>query len=302
MNIQEIPIDILRIDGGTQSRTAINHDTVNDYAEVMSEGDNLPPITVYFDGVDHWLADGYHRLHAHRKIGAVTIDAEVKTGTQLDARIHAWGANKGHGLPRTNADKRKAVLGMLADAPQMGDRAIARHVGVSDRMVNGLRASICESFADEPATRTVERGGKTYTQDTSGQKKAAAQKKAKANPAETTTATPRERDEAPSAATTAEPAQVTEPGAQAADDAERMGELACMLETALAENDAMAVVFEADDRLAELTKENKNLRALLRTANERISGLSFEKNEMTQEVKKLQRLVARLKKPAEQPA
>ena len=63
----------------------------------------------------------------------------------------------------------------------------------------------------------------------------------------------------------------------------------------IGENDALAKVAEADDRLAEAMAENKRLRALLRTAEERINGLMFEKQEMTAEVKRLQRKIDKTK-------
>ncbi len=68
---------------------------------------------------------------------------------------------------------RKAVLGMLADAPDWSDRAIAKHVGVSDKTVGSHREAICGNSPDAPPTRTVERNGKTYTQNVAGQKAAA---------------------------------------------------------------------------------------------------------------------------------
>ena len=136
---QLLNLSLLRIDGGTQSRVAIHEATVAEYTEVLEAGDALPPVDVYFDGTDHWLADGFHRYFANQRIGAVSIDAEVHAGTRTDALMHAFGANKAHGLRRTNEDKRKAVEGMLALAPQWSDRAIAKHVGVGHTMVATLR-------------------------------------------------------------------------------------------------------------------------------------------------------------------
>ena len=74
----------------------------------------------------------------------------------------------------------KAVLGMLADFGDWSDSRIARHVGVSDKTVAAYRPSIIGNSEDGPATRTVERNGKTYTQDTAGQKKAGKEKAAAA--------------------------------------------------------------------------------------------------------------------------
>lgn len=76
-------------------------------------------------------------------------------------------------MRRTNADKRRAVLRLIEDAEWVlwSDREISRRCGVSDRMVNGLRpnlpASAKVSQIDEaPRSRTVERGGTVYQQNT----------------------------------------------------------------------------------------------------------------------------------------
>jgi hypothetical protein len=31
----------------------------------------FPPVVVYFDGTDYWLADGFHRLAAWERIGVM---------------------------------------------------------------------------------------------------------------------------------------------------------------------------------------------------------------------------------------
>jgi len=54
----------IRIDGGTQPRAALLIDVMEDYAEQMRNGVEFPPITVFFDGKEYWLADGFHRLGA----------------------------------------------------------------------------------------------------------------------------------------------------------------------------------------------------------------------------------------------
>lgn len=84
--------------------------------------------------------------------------------------------------------------------------------------------------------------------------------------------------------------------AKVAAQADQIEELARTVRELLDENTAMAAVFDTDEKLAEAMKQNKQLRALLGTANERVNGLMFEKQEMTAEVTKLQRQVARLKK------
>lgn len=152
--VENLRLAQIRIDGETQSRAEINNEVVAEYAEALTEGEKFPPVIVFFDGVSYWLADGFHRRHAHERIGALDIAAEVRDGTQLAARIFSHGANKSHGLRRTNADKKKAVLGMLRDAPEWSDNRIAKHVGVHHSTVGEYRRSLANSASDEPQPRT----------------------------------------------------------------------------------------------------------------------------------------------------
>lgn len=159
----------IRIDGGTQPRAQINEAIVGEYAEALTAGEKLPPVTVFHDGADHWLADGFHRFHAHRKIGALDIDADIRAGTKRDAILFSVGANDTHGLRRTNADKRNAVETLLRDAEWSGwsDNKIAKACAVDHKTVAVIRASILGNSQDAvPAVRTVERAGKVYQQNT----------------------------------------------------------------------------------------------------------------------------------------
>lgn len=163
---KSVSLNAIRLDGGTQSRVAIDELVVEDYAEAMLNGAKLPPATVFFDGTNYWLADGFHRFHAHRKIGALNIDTDLREGTLKDAMLFSYGANQNHGLRRSTADKRKAVLGMLADFGDWSDSKIGRYVGVDHKTVAAHRSAILGSSQDEGRTRMVERNGKAYPQQT----------------------------------------------------------------------------------------------------------------------------------------
>lgn len=139
MSNHSLELSKIRIDGGTQSRVSINEATVQDYADAMTEGAELPDVVVFFDGAEFWLADGFHRFHATKRIGDPRINVDVRTGTRTDALLFAYGANQTHGLRRTNDDKRKAVIGVMELQPDWSDRAIARHVGVGHPMVAAMR-------------------------------------------------------------------------------------------------------------------------------------------------------------------
>lgn len=136
-----INVNNIIIDKGTQSRAAISEETVTDYAEAMAAGDTFPPAVVYHDGVDYYLADGFHRLHAIKRLGKTSIQADVRTGTLRDAILYSLGANNNHGLRRSNADKRKCVQTLLDDFEwgEMSVAEMARICAVSPQLVTAVK-------------------------------------------------------------------------------------------------------------------------------------------------------------------
>lgn len=136
-------VGALVMDGRLQSRTEISEETVADYAEALKGGAEFPPVLVYFDGVNYYLTDGYHRAHAHKRADKVSILCDVVQGTLRDAILHSTGVNAKHGMRRTYADKRKAVMTLLDDFEwsQWSSSEIARRCGVSPTFVSSLRES-----------------------------------------------------------------------------------------------------------------------------------------------------------------
>ena len=137
-------IELISIDKGTQSRVAISQDTVDDYARQMEDGAKFPPVIVFHDGVEYYLADGFHRYFATRKLTRITIDVDVVKGTLREAILYSLKANKLHGLRPTIDDKRKSVTLMLLDPEWKlwADREIARHCGVSHVFVAKMRKEL----------------------------------------------------------------------------------------------------------------------------------------------------------------
>lgn len=156
---QSVKLSDIRIDGGTQARAELNEAAVADYAEALAEGATFPPVTVFFDGSSYWLADGFHRFHAHRKAKTEEISADVRPGTVRDAKLFSAGANGIHGLRRSNEDKRRAVMMLLVDEEwsQWSDREIARQCGVGNKFVGDVRRSVTVSEHSE-RTYTTKHG------------------------------------------------------------------------------------------------------------------------------------------------
>jgi len=149
-------------DAGTQSRKFVSEPTVIDYADDIKSGANFPPIVVFTDGSEYWVADGFHRIAATIRAGKKKIAAIVKNGSIRDAILYSVGCNGQHGLKRSNADKRKAVNLLLRDDEwaAKSDRWIAETCGVSRTIVENVR----NSAGGVNATCRKGKDGKTYKQ------------------------------------------------------------------------------------------------------------------------------------------
>lgn len=243
MSAKSIQLSAIRIDGGTQSREALNQATVAEYAEAMTEGATFPPVTLFFDGSSYWLADGFHRYFAAKQVGFTDMPAEVREGTQLDAQWASYTVNKDHGLRRSNADKRKAVMGALAHpyGKAKSDNQIAKELGVHHSTVGDIRRSLAESASDVPAERTyTTKHGTTAVMKTD--------KIGKAKPA---TSAPTKAAPAPA------PLHVVAPTGDVITEADLHEDPADLLEELQRDNEELQkqiAILTADDTKAELHK------------------------------------------------
>lgn len=144
MSHTSLPLDRIRTDGGTQPRLGIDYDVAYGYGDLMAEGVKFPPVTVFYDGENYWLADGFHRYHAAFAQEMTEIAADVIQGTIEDAQWFSFGANKAHGLMRSNDDKQRAVKAALQHPKCVGlsNVQIARHVGVDEKTVRSWREKL----------------------------------------------------------------------------------------------------------------------------------------------------------------
>jgi transposase len=139
--VQRVKVSDLRWATELQARESINPEAVNEYRERYEAGETLPPLQAFdVDGALH-IVDGFHRAQAAvaAKVGAVDV-LVVGRGSMDDAAWYAAGVNQGHGVRRTNADKRRAVEMALRSPRGEGKsfREVARHVGVSPNFVATL--------------------------------------------------------------------------------------------------------------------------------------------------------------------
>ena len=85
------------------------------------------------------------------------ISSEVRKGTHRDAILYSVGTNSAHGLPRTNADKRHAVMLLLNDEEwaTWTNAEIARRCCVDSSTVDKYRKEMSLPVSgSEPTTKT----------------------------------------------------------------------------------------------------------------------------------------------------
>jgi hypothetical protein len=162
MHTKEISLESINIYGGTQARLKTTDEAIESYAEEMGQGALFPPIVVYFDGATHWLADGFHRCLAAKRIERPTILAELHEGGRTDALRHALGANATNGVCRTGADKRNAVEIALEEWPDRANPVIADICRVSPDLVRRVRQEMAQNGRLEPRETVTGRDGKQY--------------------------------------------------------------------------------------------------------------------------------------------
>lgn len=162
MQTQDLSLESINIYGGTQTRLKTTDEAIESYADEMTGGAVFPPIVVYFDGSTYWLADGFHRYLAAKRIERSSILAEVHPGSRTDALRHALGANATNGVYRNNADKRNAVEIALEEWPDRANPVIAEMCKVSAELVRRCRAELTRAGRIESAGTVTGRDGKEY--------------------------------------------------------------------------------------------------------------------------------------------
>ena len=138
---KSLSVDVINISGGTQSRLKIDQDYVEEIYEKMKEEVEYDAVTIFFDGKEYWLADGFHRYHATRKLGKASIKCKITNGLLRDAILYSKSANNNHGLPPTLQDKLNNAKELCDDFEWSGfsNRQIGRICDVSHVTVAKLR-------------------------------------------------------------------------------------------------------------------------------------------------------------------
>jgi hypothetical protein len=151
----------LTLDPGLQMRTELNQDVVDEYAQAMLDGDKFPPIIVFNDGDNNYVAEGFTRCAAAKQAGIEIIDADVHMGTYEDAFDYAFTkANHDNGQRYKNVDKVSAFRKAFTRDRyiKQSDRELGRLYQVSNRFVSQLR----KAANAQPDVIEVKRGNQTY--------------------------------------------------------------------------------------------------------------------------------------------
>ncbi|MGW5491565.1 ParB/RepB/Spo0J family partition protein [Streptomyces olivaceoviridis] len=112
-----------------------------DHIDVLAQGD-IEPILVHRDTLR--VVDGMHRLRAARLRGDEMIPVRYLDGPASEVFIHSVAANVSHGLPLTLRDRKAAARRILAQHPDLSDRAVARITRLSPKTVGAVRRASSE--------------------------------------------------------------------------------------------------------------------------------------------------------------
>jgi hypothetical protein len=262
--MKKIDLNDIRIDGGTQSRVAIDQNLVFHYVECMKEGDEFPALDTVFDGKIHWLVDGFHRYHAYKLLNIKQINVNYKPGTQAEAQVASFGVNGKHGKQRTNEDKRNAVEQALIHelTKDKSNYELAKICAVSQSFVAAVRNPDVKKKQAENLKKHVQKKAQEVTSQ-----------------------------EIENTSSTSSPAHSEAASGAAPDEAElRANELSMQ-----ADIEMMNKILESDDVLVTLKDEVTRLTHQNSQLEVRLHGLMNERNEAVKMVKKLQKELDKLK-------
>lgn len=262
--VKSVRLVDIRIDGDTQMRKSVNPEWIQGMVDKMKNDVEYPPVEARFDGTDYWLSDGFHRYHAHSRMGIKSIEVAYLPGTKEDARRDAFKANGKHGLPLSYEDKVFKVQKAIDDPlyKDWSDAAIADLCDVSKSFVGAVRRPEVRERQKENMKRHVQKKAKEMADDRSS-------------------TTPPDRS-----LTTDAPI-----GGEGPDEAELLAN-----EKKLeADREMVANLLDADDQMKHLFEENKRLTHEIVILDLRVKELMNEKRSAVKLAEKLQRELDKIK-------
>ena len=170
-NLASLFVHELVIDEHIQVRVkGVEPKKVEQYAIIMREAAAndepypFPPIVVFRHRGTFYLADGFHRVEAARRVGIEKLRAEVRPGTLEDASEYAEEANLEHGIYLSTADKRNIYERRhLRGHPwaQEDLRKLAKVLGVAHTTIGRWRSRLEKgAVANAPVAEAHAKGQK----------------------------------------------------------------------------------------------------------------------------------------------
>lgn len=156
-----VPMNLIVLDESAQPRVTMDFGMVEEFAADMLRGDAFPPLDVFFDGADYWLADGFHRYHAATAIGMTEIVCCVHEGDLDDAVWFSLQANRSNGVRRTEQDVRNAVARAIIHrkGKDETDSYVGSYIGCSYKTVTRERQRLVATQTVSMSPSTVDRNG-----------------------------------------------------------------------------------------------------------------------------------------------
>ena len=142
-----IRIADLSLDADTQATLKTDESLVERYEAALEDAEDgwiFPPIDVFHDAGDYWVADGFHRTLAAARLLWEEVPCVVHEGTAADAYLFGVERNSKHGQPLNQADRRNCVIRLLKEREQAEEDdqrttiQIAAIAGVNRRTVHRI--------------------------------------------------------------------------------------------------------------------------------------------------------------------
>lgn len=126
-----------------QHRRPAKHDSEAHIRELAdaAKGQDLDPLTVWWDGKSWTLIDGHHRAQAYVQAGKGTqaVPVEVFVGSPEEALTRAARANTKAKLMMSASEKSTAAWRLVVMGTTMSKSTQATAAGVSERLVASMR-------------------------------------------------------------------------------------------------------------------------------------------------------------------
>ena len=130
-----IKIDSIEMDD-LYIRERVIDPLVDEYAALMRDEVEFPPILVFKEGHHCRLCDGRHRVEAKLRNKETEIEAVIRQGPRRTLLANALRENREQGAPLTAGDQRRAIRLVAREFPDMSQIGIAMLVGCTQGYVS----------------------------------------------------------------------------------------------------------------------------------------------------------------------